>query len=422
MKSLGSSHRDVRSATLASPGSQFATPESAAGNLAVLEFPPPQRPDRAQAHLELEALGSLAGGMAQDLTNIFTPILMSIELLDEQLHDAESRRLLTVVEESARRGVAMVRQILSFSRGLDHPQDAIDLRHLLEDVRRLIAGTFPRSIELVVEIAPGVTHMRADASELHQAIVNLCVNARDAMPGGGRLLLRAEMIDVDDEFASLTPGARAGRYVAIAIDDTGCGMTPAVRERIFEPFFTTKSGGHSSGLGLPTALSIVNAHGGFLTVHSDAGRGTSCRIFLPDAAASAEADGERPAADPPRGRDELILVVDDEASIRSMTAQLLRTYGYRVVATRNGTDAVTELARRPDEVAAVLTDLATPAVDGTWTIRALKTIAPGVKLIAATGLEGTPVVVDDMHGVSAVLPKPYRPESLLLLLRRVLDN
>ena len=291
----------------------------------------------------------------------------------------------------------MVRQIQAFSRGLVRPVASIDLRSLLEDLRHLIAGTFPRSIELVVEVAPGVTAVSGELTPLQQVLVNLCINARDAMPAGGCLVLRAEPVDLDEAGAAPIADARPGRYVVLSVSDTGLGTW--------------------SNVGPSRA--ILRTHGGFLDVRSEIGRGTSVRVFMP--AAAPDLAGDAPSI-APRGKGELILVVDDEASVRSITAQVLSAYGYRVITAANGAEAVAEFARRPQDIAAVLTDMMMPVMDGACTMRALQTIDPNVKLLAASGLDTSADLSSDIPAAAAVLPKPFRAETLLLALRQVLDT
>ena len=368
-----------------------------------------------RAH-RLESIGAVAGGGAHDLKNVLTPMLMSIELLDEQLEAPESRRLLNVISESAQRGASMLRQMLAFARGLDRPQHVVEPHQLLEDLRRVMAETFPRSIELVVEVVPEIPAIKTDATELHQALVQLCINARESMSAGGRLMLRADVIEVDKTYAAMTGGARAGRYVVITVSDTGRGMTPQQRAQVFKPFLVTKAHGRRSRRGVPAVQAIVRALGGFLTVHSEAGRGTTIQVFIP-AADAADAEGFLSPLLFPCGFDELILVVDDEAFVRLTVKEVLTAHGYRVITAANGAEAVAEFARRKDEIALVLTDTTLPVMDGACTIRALRTMDPVVKLVAATGNE--PVETD---GATALIQKPYRAEALLQLIQQVLDR
>lgn len=364
----------------------------------------------------LESIGRVADGGAQDLKSILTPMLMSIALLDELTEAAESRRLLNVISDSAQRGAGMLRQMLAFARGVDKPQQLVEPRQLIEDLRRLMAETFPQSIELVVEVAPEMPAINADATELHQALVNLCINAREAMTGGGRLVLRADVVDVDTAYAAMTGGARPGRYVVFNVSDSGRGMTADVRAQVFRPFLITTANGRRTKRGIPAVQTIVRAHGGFLTVHSEAGRGTTIQVFIP-AVDSADTGVLATSTLLPCGSDELVLVVDSEALVRSTIKELLTAHGYRVVTAANGADAVAEFARQKDDVALVLTDMTLPVMDGAGTIRALRTIDPSVKLIAATGRERV-----DSEGISGLIKKPYRADSLLHLIRQVLDR
>ena len=343
---------------------------------AILEFSNAHRPSVSQENHELRA--TIAGlraelaesreltarahaAIAHDLNNVLTPILMSTALLDEQLTDAESRRLLAVLNESAQRGAAMVQQILTFGRSDRRPQVPTSPRRVLEDLRRLLAESFPHSIDIMVEVSSDVTDMQADPTSLHLVLVDLCVTARDAMPVGGLLTLRAE---------------REQDCIAISVSHTGSGSASAP--------------------------------------------GTTSRILIPVVTATRD----ELVGDPPvyvRGNNELVLVVDDESTVRTLTEQMLRAYGYRVVTASNGAEAVAEFARHLGQISVVLTDIMMPVMDGTHTMRALRTIDPRVKLIAVTALDAG-AAIDYADGVAAVVVKPFRVDTLLRTLRRVLDE
>lgn len=405
MKYPGPPGRGVTTAPVFGFDRQFA-PADGPATAPVVELTPEDFEDLSRENAQLrravhelraerlQSVATLAGGIAHDLNNVLTPILMSIALLDEELQDSESQRLLRVLDDSAQRGAAMVRQIREFARGLNRPNAAVDLKHLLEDVRRFLAGTLPRSIELVVEVAPGISGIKADANELRQVIVNLCLNACDCMPGGGRLVLRAEPVEIHSDQPEIPEGARPGSYIAISVIDTGNGMSGT--------------------------RPIARVRGSFFEVDAQAGRGTTVRVCVPACALVNESE-QQPLPAAARGRNELILIVDDEASTRAITAQVLTAYGYRVITAANGVEAVTEFAKRPHEIAAVVTDMMMPVMDGASTMRALQTIAPDVKLIAATTLDNG-AIFDDVPGVAAVLPKPFRAETLLGALRQILDG
>jgi CheY-like chemotaxis protein len=342
----------------------------------------------------LESVGALTSGIAHDLNNVLTPILMSIGLLDEQLTDPDSRRLLSVLYDSARRGATMVQQILVLARSVRRVQLAAHPRRLLEDLRRIIAETFPHSIQPVVEIASDVSDVDADPAQLHALLMTLCNEARDAMPGGGVLTLRAENVELSLADAAVR-SVKPGTFVAITVSDM------------------------RSSASLDERASSLPAHDGFITRQSEMGRGHIARVFLP---ACPPADGVQAGEELPCGRNELILVVDDEASIRSITASVLSAHGYWVLTAANGAEAVAEFAKHAGEVAAVLTDIRMPVMDGANTIRALRTIDPDVKLIAATGFTGAAADLDPSNRVAAVIAKPFRADTLLRVIRQVLDS
>ena len=346
----------------------------------------------------LESIGALAGGIAHDLNNVLTPILMSIALLEEQFTDGESRRLLGVLHQSAQRGATMVQQILTLTRDIKRAQPSAHPRHLLEDLRKLIAESFPHSIELVIEVASDVAEVNADPTQLRQLLVNLCVDARDAMPGGGLLALRAENAVVDLAEANRFEGVQPGSYVVISVTDSRSLATPDTR---------------STRLERPD---------GFVTREYDAGRGNIARVFVRASTAVRE-PGYESDADWPRGRNEVVLVVDDESSVRSITSQLLSAYGYRVRTAANGAEAVAAFARQAGEIDVVLTDLMMPVMDGANTMRALRTIDPRVKVIASTGIEGAAAAAAEATPrINALIAKPFRVETLLRVVRQVLDE
>ncbi|MDD2764267.1 MAG: PAS domain-containing protein [Opitutaceae bacterium] len=370
----------------------------------------------------MESIGTLAGGIAHDLNNVLAPILLSIDLLKLDADD-DRLKILDTIRASAQRGSNLVRQVLAFARGFEGQRAAIDLRHLVDDLARIITETFPPKINLVNAIPSDLWAVIGDSTQLQQLLLNLAVNARDAMPEGGTLTFAADNLEVDAQHAGTSPEAKPGPYVVLAITDTGTGMPPEIRDRIFEPFFTTKEVGRGTGLGLSTVHAIVKSHGGFLNVNSEVGHGTTFKIFLPaDPAQTPDADRDTPI-ETPRGRGELVLVVDDEASIRSITRQTLEAFGYRVLTADDGAQAVAVFAQHRENVALVLIDMAMPVMDGPTAIHALLRIQPDLRIIAASGLSSNVSVGKAaVAGVKDFLPKPYSAETMLQLLREVLDR
>ena len=373
----------------------------------------------------MESIGTLAGGVAHDLNNVLAPIMMSIELLKlGSAGDPNNTKILDTIQVSCGRGADLVRQVLSFARGLDGERVSLRMRRLIDDLETIIGGTFPRSIRIETQMPGDLWPITGDPTQLHQVLLNLAVNARDAMPHGGTLTLAASNVVLDSQYAGTSPEAKAGSYVLLQVSDTGIGIAPDALDRIFEPFFTTKALGKGTGIGLATVHTIVKSHGGFLSVESDLGRGATFKVYLP-ADPSSKAAGAVPSlpTDLPCGHDELVLVVDDELSIREITRQTLQAFGYRVLTANDGAEALAHYAKHTQEIALVITDLMMPVMDGAAAIRVLRHIDPTVKIIAASGIELTgDRVLADVSGVQDVLHKPYTAQTLLRLVRRVIDR
>ncbi len=366
----------------------------------------------------MESIGTLAGGIAHDLNNVLGPIIMAVDLLKLRLTDPKECDLLELMETSGRRGADMIKQILFFARGSEGRRVLMDPALLVTELQRIARDTFAKSITVRADTPAGIWNVPGDRTQLHQVLLNLCVNARDAMPRGGRLRLSLRNRQIDDHFVAMCPEAHAGPYVVLAVADTGEGMAPEVLARIFEPFFTTKEIGKGTGLGLSTTQAIVRSHGGFITVESEPGKGTTFHVNLPAEPGCAEVQAETVAPELPRGAGEIILIIDDEASIRSITGQTLEAFGYRVMSAGDGAEGVAKYAQHPGEIAAVLTDMMMPVMDGAAAIRVLLRLNPAVKIIAASGnsmgAEATGA------GAKSFLPKPYTAESLLQLLHKLL--
>ena len=369
----------------------------------------------------MESLGTLASGIAHDLNNVLAPILMAIEMLRLKLPDESSQHWLSILQQSAERGRQMVKQVLSFARGLEGDRLPVQLRYLIKDFVGIIRDTFPKAINIECEVANDLWPVSADVTQIHQVLMNLAVNARDAMPAGGKLSVTAENVTLDENYARMNLDAKPGRFVRITVADTGAGMTPEVMERIFEPFYTTKEPGKGTGLGLSTALAIVKSHGGFITVQSEPHRGASFAIYLPALEAAVPMEEETPPKEIPRGQGELILIIDDEEAVRAITKQTLETFGYRAIAASDGAEAVALYAAHRDEIAAVITDMAMPFMDGAATMRALRRLDPQAKIIASSGLPLGDGSTDRMSA-NAFLAKPYTAATLLHTLAEVLGK
>ena len=371
----------------------------------------------------MESIGTLAGGIAHDLNNVLSPILMAIDMLQLKATDEASKKWLDVLRTNAERGGNMVQQVLSFARGVQGERVALQPKHLIKEIVKILRETLPKSIEITYQIPDNLWIISADATQMHQVLMNLCVNARDAMPEGGLISIKAENTFVDENYARMHIEAKAGRFVVVTVSDTGPGMSAEIQSRIFEPFFTTKDMSKGTGLGLSTALTIVKSHGGFINVYSEVHKGSQFSLYLPALESPNAAEASTLQTDLPLGNGELILVVDDEESIREITRGTLETFGYKVLTASDGTEALACYADRKNDIAVVLTDMVMPFMDGPATIRALKKMNSQVKIIAASGFTaGNKAGEGPLEGVNIFLSKPYTAEKLLKALAQVLKN
>lgn len=362
----------------------------------------------------LESLGTLAGGIAHDLNNVLAPILLSIELLKKSVAGPEAQKTLKTLEQSAGRGRDIIKQVLTFARGIAGERGLLQVRHIVTETLAIVGQTFPPSIEGQFDLSHDNWAVDGDATQIYQLLMNLCVNARDAMPGGGTLRVSVRNVEVDAGDAGMIMGAREGKFVLVTVEDTGTGMSPEILDRMFDPFFTTKEIGKGTGLGLSTVHTIVRNHGGFIQVRSEPGKGTSFRIYFPASGEDAAGVPLETARDLAGGKGELILLIDDEASICEITKQTLDAFGYATLTAINGADGIALFSSRPGEVALVITDMMMPGIDGPGTIRALRAISPSLKIIGSSGL----ISGDTVEGTGGDLPdcyitKPYTAEALL---------
>jgi PAS domain S-box-containing protein len=371
----------------------------------------------------LENIDRLASGIAHDLNNIFGPLTMGIDLLRMTYPDIPDEPLLTPMRTSIRRGTDLVRQILTFSRGMEGPRRPVALRGLVDELIGFFRQTFPKSITLTPELPDNLRLINADPTQLYQLLANLCINARDAMPQGGELRITARNQSLEGDGAQHMRELSPGPYVVLAIEDTGSGIPPELLEKIFEPFFTTKEVGKGTGLGLATAQSIARNHGGRLEVTSALGKGTRFTVYLPAADAAAPAAAEPQRREPAGGQGELLLVVDDEAVLLNVARLVLTKAGYRVLTASNGAEAVALYTQQGQSIQAVLMDMMMPVMGGAQTIVALRRLDPAAKIIAFSGLyTGAPADQALVAGAQALLPKPYTVPVLLATVRTVLDG
>jgi CheY-like chemotaxis protein len=311
--------------------------------------------------------------------------------------------------------------VLTFARGVEGERVLLQLKHLVSELSKVMAQTFPRNIDIQTHFPPDLWTVLGDATQLHQVLLNLCVNARDAMAGGGSIRLSAENVNVDEQLAGMNPGAQLGAHVVLRASDTGSGMTPETMEKIFDPFFTTKELGKGTGLGLATVVGIVKSHSGFLTVQSELGVGTTFSVFLP---ANLEFSGEDDGKEEEvlaKGNGELVLVVDDEPPIREALVRTLTGNNYRVFTAEDGSDALALYFQRRSEIAVVVTDLSMGQMDGVTLVRSLRKLDPKVRVIVSSGhMQKENVVVLEGMGVKHFLDKPYTADKLLRAVQDVL--
>lgn len=370
----------------------------------------------------LESIGTLAGGIAHDLNNVLTPILAAVQILQMVVSDDRSQRILDLLETNTKRGADLIKQVLSFARGIEGQHTIIQVGHLIREIEKIAKETFPKSIDiqtdmLMMELWP----VCGDATQLHQVLMNLCVNARDAMPDGGTLIISAENLFIDENYASLNIDASTGPYIVISVCDTGVGISPSISDRIFEPFFTTKEPGKGTGLGLSTVIGIVKSHYGFVNVYSEVDKGTQFRVYLP--ATQTSEISSFLASELPKGQGELVLVVDDELAIREITKASLEAYNYQVFTANDGIEAIALYAEYKDDISIVLTDMMMPSMDGQTVIRTLQKINPQVKIIAMSGLASNSAMAQSIGiGVKAFLSKPYTAEELLKTIKGVITE
>jgi PAS domain S-box-containing protein len=372
----------------------------------------------------LESIGTLAGGIAHDLNNMLVPIILSIELLKCNHTSPEDLELIETIEQSAQRGASLVRQILNFSRGAASRRVPMDLAQPLGELEKILRDTFPKSIDLRVVIARDLWCLTGDPTQLYQVFLNLCVNARDAMHGGGALVITVENAILDAADVRFLTGARPGKYVVVKVSDTGAGMAPDISERIFEPFFTTKEVGTGTGLGLSTVRGIVRRHDGFIQVRSELARGTTFTIGLPaDASLAAPDRADVVNVERRRAHGETILVVDDDESVRKVAKQILERAGYQVLLAVHGVQGLEVYSARRAAIALVVTDLAMPVMDGAAFSLALKRLDANLRVLAISGFASDEQVAELLrNGVMAFLHKPFTAAVLLAAVSGALQS
>jgi PAS domain S-box-containing protein len=377
----------------------------------------------------MEGIGTLATGMAHDLNNILAPILISAGTMRWGLSLEEREEAIKHIEAGVKRGAEVIRQVLTFGRGVEGERVPVGPAEMLKEALNIMNQTFPKDITIQLQAEPDLWPIVGDKTQIHQVLLNLCINARDAMPHGGRLGLAARNIMVDENFHTLHAPGRPGPYVIFEVSDTGCGIAPADLERIFDPFFTTKEFGKGTGLGLSTVLGIVKSHQGMISVDSVLKKGTTFKVLFPVSAEAVKTIVPVNAVPLPQAHGETILVVDDEVNIISANRRMLMRHGYKVLEAGNGQEALEMFKTRPEQIDLVVTDIMMPGMDGMGLIRALRSSFPAVKIIASSGLGSG--LGNNSHGpdraaelkslgVNVFLAKPYSTERLLRMIHKTL--
>ncbi|MCI0707451.1 MAG: response regulator [Ignavibacteriae bacterium] len=365
----------------------------------------------------MESIGTLAGGIAHDLNNVLGPIMIALQLLRKKLPLEEDQKMVNMLEAVTKRGADMVKHILTFARGVERKKIEIQPKHLVLEIEQMVRETFPKNIDFQLKVSSQPWNTTGDPTQFNQVLLNLCVNARDAMPSGGLLTVTIDNVVVDEHTARFHTDAKPGPHVMFIVADTGVGIPHHLLEKIYEPFYTTKGPGKGTGLGLSTSYGIVRSHGGFMSVYSEVGKGTEFKVYLPAVPSAATEKAEGESRDLPTGSGQTILIIDDETSILEITKTMLESFNYRVLTAADGAEGVVVTAKHSSEINAIVCDMNMPLMDGMATIRAIRKILPTVKIIAASGFLRHEHVIELESGEHiAFLQKPYPAEKLLTML------
>jgi PAS domain S-box-containing protein len=363
----------------------------------------------------LENLGALAGGIAHDLNNVLAPVLMAVQLLEKRSVDPQIKEITAAVEKNIMRGRDIIKQVLMFARGGEEGFSPQQLRYIIDEMRSIIRETFPRNIVLRANVAEDLKSVLGDSTQLHQVLMNLCVNARDAMPDGGQLKITASNIAIDKTNASAYDGMNPGSYVLLIIADTGTGIPKEIQEKIFQPFFTTKEVGKGTGLGLSTVITIIKSHRGSIKLLSETGKGTEFRIYLPAIREEEPALAVEKEKNIQSSRGETILLVDDELAILQISKEALETYGYHVITEINGVEAISKFSQvEKGLIQLAIIDSNMPMMDGMATITALRELDPKIKIILSSGSVTEAITRKfEQLNIQGTLIKPYTAKKML---------
>ena len=373
---------------------------------------------------KMEAVGQLAGGVAHDFNNLLTIITGYGEIVLSSLRPNDpAHQMIAEIKRAGERAATLTRQLLIFSRQQVLEPKILDMNAIVSDTEKMLGRLIGEDVRLTCVLHPALDRVKADTGHVEQVIVNLVVNARDAMPQGGRLTVETSNVELDETYAQLHPEVKPGRYVLLAVTDTGCGMDEATKARIFEPFFTTKEPGKGTGLGLATVFGIVKQSGGHIGVYSEVGRGTAFKIYLPSVEARRPSGNSHPGLRPNPKGNETILVVEDEDAVRALTRHGLTMLGYTVLEASRGEDAIRIARQHQGPIQLVVTDVVMPGMGGRQLVERLGRLRPGIKVLYLSGYTDDAVV---RHGVlqadTAFLQKPFTPTALAQKVRLVLDS
>jgi len=372
---------------------------------------------------KMEAVGQLAGGVAHDFNNLLTAILGYCNLMIEDIPKEDPlRQDLEEIKSAGERAAALTRQLLAFSRRQMLQPQVVDINTLVRQLEKLLRRLISEDVELVTALAPSLPAVKVDPASIEQVLVNLAVNARDAMPRGGRLTIETATVELDSTYTVTHPSVEPGRYVMIGVSDTGEGMDAPTRERIFEPFFTTKEQGKGSGLGLATVYGIVKQSGGSIWVYSEPGKGTSFKVYLPPSESGVPARTSGTGADAARKGWETVLLVEDEDAVRALAREVLRRHGYVVIEARHGLDALRLAERHPDTIHLMVTDIVMPHMSGRELADRLAEVRPKMKVLFMSGYTDHAAMHRHLTPGSAFLQKPFTPETFARKVRSMLDE
>lgn len=369
----------------------------------------------------MESLGTLSGGLAHDLNNILSPVILSIESLQNSVKNEKEKRMLHIADQSARRGIDLVNQMLSFSRGVLKEHIILQPGYVIKEVIQIMCASFPKSIHINSNIQKNLCDISGNVTQIHQAMLNICINSRDAMPDGGELSVNAENCVIGFGNEQKHKGIKHGSYVLITITDTGCGIHDEIKDKLFNPFFSTKEEGKGTGLGLATVKHILTNHNGYVNFESTHGYGSTFRLYFPALKRKQEKSDERGRIFP-SGNGQHILIIDDEATVSEMLYEILKSYNYEVLIARDGAEGLATYMKHKDKIDLVLTDSNMPLLEGDKLIESLTQVNPKVKIFLTSGSYPTNRNVDDLRPpIVGYLQKPYTTNVLLTQIKDVLS-